>query len=501
MHSLFKRSGYWILPIIVTALVQGGCARSDLSESATPQKPDLVIQGGYLLDMISDEPDARLIKGLVVRGGRIERILELGSSEVLPGSTSVIDGRGLYILPGFVDSHIHFRPWFPRPFIHYGVTTVMDTAPCPDCAEDSGQDPNEWILKQKESLAAPDALGPAMFVTGMKLDGPTGKKEPNVYTIRSLDEIAPRVQFLADLGVSGIKVEESLTPAFRRRVVEEAEKHNMPVVGHSREAQESIAAGMKFIEHMLPIARSLVPEDAVAGEHTMDLDRAPSLIELMIQNRVYLNPTLLARYGHLSDRAEAFAQQDAELLRSSLFDDVPSDVRAVMLSSFLRAAKMPEEQRRQAREGLRRVEAFVRDFSARGGLLLAGTDSIGGRVPGVSMQRELQLLVDAGVSPYKALLGATRLASDFMRMSDHIGTLQSGRQADIVILGANPVETISATEDIRYVMRRGVVMRGRVNDTAMTSQLFRGMRTLASCQAPASLVGPSAMISRGLLCT
>lgn len=460
MRSLFKRSGYWVLPVIVTALVQGGCARSDSSGTAAlPQQPDLVIQGGYLLDMVSDEPHARSIKGLVVRAGKIDRILELGSSEALPNGSQVIDGQGLYILPGFVDSHIHFRPWFPEPFIHYGVTTVMDTAPCPDCGEESGKDPNEWILRYQESLNAPDAIGPAMFVTGMKLDGTGGKKEPNVYTIRSLDEIAPRVEFLANLGVSGIKVEESLPPAFRRRVIEEAEKHNLPVVGHSREARESIAAGMKFIEHMMPIARSLVPEGAVAAEYTMDLDRASSLIELMIQNRVYLNPTLLARYGHLSDRAEAFAQQDAELLRSSVFDDVPGDVRAVMLSSFLRAAKMPEGERRQAREGFRRVEAFVRDFSARGGLLLAGTDSVGGRVPGISMQRELQLLVDAGVSPYKALLGATRLASQFMRMSDSIGTLQTGRQADILILGANPVDAISATEEIRYVIRRGLVIR------------------------------------------
>ena len=298
-----------------------------------------------------------------------------------------------------------------------------------------------------------------MFVTGMKLDGPGGKADANVYIIRGLDEIPVRVNFLAGLGVSGIKVEESLLPAFRKRVIAEAEKHNLPVVGHSRDARESIAAGMKFIEHMMPIARALVPDGSLAAEDAMDLDQAPQLIDLMVQNRVYLNPTLVARYGYLSDRAQAFADEDGKLLKTAVFDDVPEEVRAEMLTAFVRAAKMLPNERRQAREGFQRVQAFVREFSLRGGLLLAGTDSVGGRVPGISMQRELQLLVDAGVSPYKALLGATRFASDLMRMSDKIGTLQVGSQADILILGANPVDAISATDDIRYVIRRGVVMR------------------------------------------
>ncbi len=120
---------------------------------------------------------------------------------------------------------------------------------------------------------------------------------------------------------------------------------------------------------------------------------------------------------------------------------------------------MKPEQRKQTEEGFQKVQSFVRDFTARGGLLLTGTDTTGTRLAGMSMHRELQVEGEWGVPPYKALVGATRLPSEMMRMSDSIGTLKAGKQADILILGANPVENISATLDIRYVIRRGAVKR------------------------------------------
>jgi imidazolonepropionase-like amidohydrolase len=81
------------------------------------------------------------------------------------------------------------------------------------------------------------------------------------------------------------------------------------------------------------------------------------------------------------------------------------------------------------------------------------------RIPGISLHREMQLFVDAGVPPYKALLGSTRYAAEMMRMADTIGTLEEGKQADIVVLGANPVQDIAATQDLRYVIRKGRIVR------------------------------------------
>ena len=436
-----------------------GAPSKELASTKASAPADVVIRGGRILDMISDEPDIREIKGLVVRNGRIETIIAAGSSEPLPEAAQVIDGNGLYILPGLVDCHIHFRPWFPEPFLHYGVTTFMDTAPCPHCAKAMGVDPNEFIVGWKRTLADPKAMGPVLYITGNKLAGPKAEPEDNVYILQSLDEIPERIGFLAGLGVDGIKAESSLPPDFRKRVVEEAEKRGLPVVGHSKETRESIAAGMKFIEHMDPIVQSLAPEGSKAAEYLMDLSKAPELITLMIDNKVYLNPTLLGRYGHLSKRARAWADEDTTLLKDKMFDGIPQDLRAKIPGYFLRAEKMSAEERKQAQEGFDKVQQFVRDFSARGGLLLTATDSTETRAPGLSMHRELQLTVDTGVPPYKALLGATRLASVQMRKSISIGTLEAGKQADILILGSNPVDDISATEDIRYVIGRGAIRR------------------------------------------
>ncbi len=81
------------------------------------------------------------------------------------------------------------------------------------------------------------------------------------------------------------------------------------------------------------------------------------------------------------------------------------------------------------------------------------------RMPGISIHREMQLFADAGVAPYKALLGATRYPAEMMRKADLIGTLEEGKQADILVLGSNPAGDIAATKDLRYVIRKGKIVR------------------------------------------
>ena len=71
----------------------------------------------------------------------------------------------------------------------------------------------------------------------------------------------------------------------------------------------------------------------------------------------------------------------------------------------------------------------------------------------------MQLLVEAGVTPYAALLGATRYPAELLRKEELIGTVQEGKQADLLIVLANPLQDIAATEDIEYVIKKGVIER------------------------------------------
>lgn len=448
-------SRWW--PALLLILIAAGCSRPGGSPEA---QADLVIRGGTLIDMVAGAPQPMPVKGVVLAGGKIQRILAADSPDELPRAPQVIDAASNYILPGYIDAHIHFQPWHPAPTLHYGVTTVMDTGPC---GENCAEDPNEWILRYQRPLMAPDSPGPALYITGMKLDGPEGKKDKSVWRLQSLDEIPQKMDFLMGMKVNAIKAEEFLPLDFRKRIIEEAEKRNLPVVGHEADAREAISVGMKFIEHMYPIARSLAPDAKAAKDldpsDVMDMSKAAEFIQHMIDNQVYLNPTMVGRYEHLSGREQQYAEEDAQLLATDLYRELPKELHKEMVERHYRAKLLKPAELAKLKKGYENVKVFVKQFSERGGLLLSASDSGASRVPGISFHREMQLLVDAGVTPYRALLGATRTAAQSMRMEKMLGTVEPGKQADLVILASNPVENIDAARNIRYVIRKGAVRR------------------------------------------
>ncbi|MCZ6767973.1 MAG: amidohydrolase family protein [Acidobacteriota bacterium] len=448
------------LVLVFSLLIFGRCSR--LGTESSVSSADLVIRNGFLLDMVSDQPQLKPIKGLVISGEKIQKIVPADSSESLPEAPLVIEAGSSYILPGLIDAHVHFRSWFPEIFLHYGVTSLMDTGPCgPDCEED----PNEWILRHQRALDDGSRKGPTLYITGMKLDGPDGKTDNHIYRLQSLDEISTKIDFLARLGVDAIKAEEDLPVDFRKRIIEEASKRGLPVVGHSRDAIESINVGMRFIEHTYPIARALATDPELAyqlgrsSEHLIDMNRVPEMIDLMLENQVYLNPTLMGRFRFFSERRFQYSREDKELLSQELFQAIPEEYRSRLPDSHLRAETMPPEERRMHEKAYENVKVLLKQFSSKGGLLLAASDALETSMPGLWTHREVQLLVDAGVTPYAALLGATRYPAELMRKQDLIGTVQVGKQADLLIVTANPLQDIAATQDIEYVIKKGIIER------------------------------------------
>src|SRR5687768_14861651 len=198
------QASVFLAALLATFLTNGCSGRFGSPGDETAA--DLVIRGGRLLDMVSDEPDLRPIKGLVISDGAIDRIVPANSSEDLPSAETMVEAGTNIVIPGLVDSHIHFRPWVPEAALHFGVTTVFDTGPC---GVECGNDPNGFIIDHAQALNAPEANGPTMYYTGIKLDGPQGVEAIEVYRLQSLDEIPQRIDGLLGLGASGIKVEEN----------------------------------------------------------------------------------------------------------------------------------------------------------------------------------------------------------------------------------------------------------------------------------------------------
>src|SRR5688572_24425726 len=121
----------------------------------------LVLEGGMLIDGTGRAPVEDSV--IVIEGSRIKAV---GAKKSLsyPAGARVINAEGKTILPGLIDAHIHFLDFTPQLFLHFGVTTVFDTA-----------NPTEWILAQREALRKRRIKGPRMFVTGHVIDGAAGE--------------------------------------------------------------------------------------------------------------------------------------------------------------------------------------------------------------------------------------------------------------------------------------------------------------------------------------
>src|ERR1035437_3632125 len=113
----------------------------------------LVIEGGTLIDGRGGAPVPNAV--IVIEGSRIKAVGVKGKVSV-PAGARVIEEDGKTILPGLFDSHIHYRDFYPPMFLHYGITTVYDTA-----------NPTDYIIAQRDMINHGKLKGPRMFVTGL----------------------------------------------------------------------------------------------------------------------------------------------------------------------------------------------------------------------------------------------------------------------------------------------------------------------------------------------
>ena len=444
---------------------------SSTAVQSSLEDADLVIEGGSLMDMVGDDPNVVPIKGIVIRDGRIDRILAANSSDSLPSAVRTIDASSLYILPGLIDAHVHFRPFTPdaaiwrRGHLYYGVTTLQDFSPCG--ANCTFPDPNEWLVAYKDLVNnSPVSNGPTLYIGGMKLTGPDAEHEAHAHNLAGPEEVVSYIDYLLNLGVDFITVEDELPREYLQLALDEADKRRVPIAGHSKDAKEVILMGQRFIEHMYSITHSMTGERKTEDffspdyDYLMDLEKAPEMIQFLLEHGVYLNPTMTSRYGRLSRRAQTFTTEDVDSFNiGELYSDTPERFKSRILGGYKLAADIDATRLNNMREGFEKIQIFLRQFTEAGGMVLAGTDTTDGKLPGITMHRELDMLVDAGITPYRALLGATRWPAQFLYKDDLIGTVEPGKLADILVLGANPAEDITNSRDIRYVVRKGSVQR------------------------------------------
>lgn len=451
---------------------------------------DLVIEGVHVVDLGAGRivPD----RSIGIRG---DRIVQVGAPGSVPATdaTTVIDGRGKYVLPGLWDMHVHVlypgasEIAFPL-LIANGVTGVRDM---------NGPMPLGEIERLRRKIQRGERLGPRIIAPGPLIDGPGRPPDAlgdEVLPVHTPDEARAAVRRLHEEGADFIKVYNRLDTELLLALTDEADSLGLPVAGHVPHvtaAGVASDAGLRSLEHLqglledasdagdrlraaLGTATSLLldgrtpPPDLVAEIRSgrvavvdeYDPSRARRLFARLRDNGTWVTPTLVSNRGVLIAPGDPDFSRDPRLAylpsewTSSWFGDTPDD-----------------EGREIGRQKFQRYLEVVTALHEVGVGLLAGTDlGVPHVFPGFSIHDELELLVEAGLDELSALRAATIGPARFLGLEDS-GSIAPGYRADLVLLDANPLAEIGATRRIS-----SVVLAGRLLDREDLDQLLERAR-------------------------
>lgn len=417
----------------------------------------LVILGGTLIDGNGGAPVENA--AIVIRG---ERIIEVGrAAEVrIPPDAVQIQANGRTVLPGLVDMHVHVtRGDDLHLFIAAGVTTVRDVGNFTDD-----------VVSLADKTRSGEIIGPRIFFSGESFIHESGFAQwqrPTKDPAEARAEVKKRIAS----GASVIKIVADITPDLVQAIVEEAHRANVPVtadiLGNGLvTAERAIQLGVDGLEHVSGVPQSIQSDDAPTRFSTpvshnamlawiyADKAKEAALIKLMVERGTYVVPTFVvmqmlfpAAVPVPFDPAESYISPRLRAFWTGL-DRIPSFSSAgdrLFEEAFL--------------VHFTYSQSFVAKLEAAGGRIVAGTDEpTPGVVPGFSMHRELELLVQAGVTPMRAIQAATRTAAEFLGRRSELGTIEAGKLADIMIVDGEPHRRIGDIRQVRTVFRNGVAI-------------------------------------------
>jgi len=373
----------------------------------------------------------------------------------IPKDVRVVDLAGKYVIPGLIDGHVHVQPWTLDRFVAEGVTSVRDV---------HGQ--LDFIMQLREQAQLNSRLSPRIYAAGAMIDG-SPATYPDAFAVKDAVEARKAVDKLAVAGVDYIKVYTSVDEALLRAVLDEAKTFGLKVTAHLGQVDAVTAGelGVASIEHMSGVPESARPDPKLMAAHKagffvgwtaferawagLDSASLARVAERLVADRVTLVPTLVLH--------DTFSRlDDPGLAADPTLRAVPdSEIARWNVPDMVRRAGWTQEDFKAFRAARVNQDLFVRLFRAAGGKVVAGTDAANQMlIPGASLHRELELLVNAGFLPTDALYAATRDAAKLLA-ADSIGALEVGRKADLVILGADPMLDIHNLDTVEQVMLRG----------------------------------------------
>ena len=460
--TTFPRLGTGVAALVVLVTACGPPPREFASGTAIENVSVVDVASGAVADG----------RTVVVEGSRIAAVAIPGDLRLGEG-VERIDGGGGYLIPGLWDMHVHefsafFAPALPL-YIANGVTGVRDMWGELPVAADA-----------REAVAAGERVGPRAVVAGNITDG-GNPWFPGSVVVDSPERARAAVDSLVGAGAGFIKVYSALEADAFTAIAAQAAARGVDVAGHvpfSVTARQASDAGMRSMTHMFGVVEGCSSNDAEVRSMRADA------LALRAEGREFADPffgtdlyrgildaaddglcgellTHLAANGTWLTPTLAVLRTMASLARLRDEDDprmqyMPQAIVAGWMTPFPgQASDTPEDT--ETREAFLARQLAVTGMAAAAGVgILAGTDTPNPFVyPGFSIHDELELLVQAGLSPREALAAATAAPAEFLGAADSLGAVVEGKLADLVLLEANPLDEIGNTRRISAVVANG----------------------------------------------
>jgi imidazolonepropionase-like amidohydrolase len=443
-HFEAVRDGYEsaLGTLVGRAGADGMAAMADVSKGITGSRAATVaLVGGTLVDgtgrpALSDAT-------VVIRDGRIVAVGPYPKIKI-PRNAEVVDARGKTILPGLWDMHAHFEQveWGPI-YLAAGVTTVRD------CGNEF-----EFITAVRDAIAQGRGLGPRILAAGL-VDG-SGPRALGVARVDAPEQARQWVDRYHDAGFQQMKIYSSVKLEEVKAVAEEAHRLGMTVTGHVPEglnAYQVIEAGQDQINHVpyvtemmlasLPASAQRIDRLKAVAALNLNSTEAQKAISFLKEHHTVIDPTL-AFYEFIS-------ASTARPLAS--FEPGVDKVAPELANQFTDVGSPAPPPYAEVLE-----KAFAMDLAIvaalhRAGIpIVAGTDQT---VPGHSLHREIELYTQAGFTPLEAIQAATIVPARVMGLDRELGTVEVGKRADLILLGANPLDDIRNIRKVEFVVTDG----------------------------------------------
>lgn len=396
---------------------------------AIGQRGVMALVGGKVVDVATGQttPDAVVL----IENGKITKVGPR-TAVAVPAGAKVVSATGSTILPGLWDMHAHFEQaeWGPA-YLAAGVTTVRD------CGNEF-----DYINAVKRAIDEGAGVGPHILKAGI-IDGP-GPMGLGVIRASTPQEARQAVQRYKDSGFVQIKIYSSVTLPILKVICDEAHRLGLTVTGHIPEGmdlKQGVEAGMDMVNHIQYVGPIL----ARGKDRTVDWNdpKTAAGLDFIKEHGTVIDPTLgVFEMVFRSTKDSITGMEPA-------FATLPQPLQVLFVTMG-----MPPAQAEKFKAYFKDLEKEVKVLHDMGVPIVAGTDM---GFPGYSVARELELYVEAGLTPLEALRTATVVPALVMKQAGVSGSLMPGRTADILVVDGDPLHHIRDIRRVKMVIKDGKV--------------------------------------------